>query len=116
MMLPLPSHCFCWQSPVTCWAAGSGPAGAPPKPHTPALHLGTWQAVPLGHSESCVQVTQLPAPSHREPPIWLQALPALVNGWTGVPALHASLVHWLLSSAGTSVLSTALTRRPPVPS
>jgi hypothetical protein len=56
--------------------------------------------------------THRPAASQRVPVPWLHAVPAGRSGCEATPAVQISLVHWLPSSAGTSVSSAALTMLP----
>jgi hypothetical protein len=70
-----------------------------PTAMNPAPSLGT-VLVTLG------AFAHTPAPSHVVPPT-LHTLPAAVKGCVGAPAVQVSPVHWLPSSAGTSVLSAA---------
>jgi hypothetical protein len=61
---------------------------------------------------TCGGLTHDPAPSHTTPPLWLHGEFAGEAGWSGTPLTHASPVHWLPSSAGTSAPSTTLTTLP----
>src|SRR6185295_15843465 len=91
------------------------PAGALFTPQVPAVQVWVWQAVLAPQSLAVEHWTQAPLPLQVVPPPWLQEVPCDLFGCWGVPATQVSLVHWLPSSAGTSVLSTALVVMPPLP-
>src|SRR5439155_22511780 len=101
--LPLPSHTLSLQSPSCCTLVNV-PDAVLLTPQLPPLHVRWWQSVSVpGQSFGVTQPTQLPLPSHTSPPP--QLVPALTSVCDGVPFVHTSSVHALLSS-GTSVSST----------
>src|SRR5690242_14208329 len=83
-------------------------------PQTPRAHVRALQLVSTpGQVDAVRHWTQTLLPLHRVPPIE-QAVPEVVGGFEGTPAVHTSFVHWL-PSTGTSVFLGALVT-PPLPS
>jgi hypothetical protein len=115
MIPPVPLHWFCWQSPGD-WLLVTVPEGAKPVPHMFALHVRISQSVSEpGQSFATLHATQAPDALQTLPPFCVQLVPVGTNGCWGEPAWQTSVVHWLPSSAGTSVLNATSTMSP-VPS
>jgi AMMECR1 domain-containing protein len=111
-MLPAPSHWFFWQSPAA-WALVRVPAGALLAPQVLPAQVRVWHSVSVpAHWVGALHCTQAPPALHTVPLPWLHAVSTGLRGCEGTPAVQTSLVHWLPSSAGRSVLSAALTMLP----
>jgi hypothetical protein len=82
---------------------------------TRSAQLGAWQVppaqTPLGQSLPARHPTQVPAPSHMIPPFEVQAEPAVLGCWPGVPATHVPVVQSLVAD-GRSAASLAAARFP----
>ncbi len=92
--VPMPSHTFEWQSPavvsVTAVFAASGTNVHAPATQRFLLHAVSWVLSQFASVRHC---TQVPAPSHSEPPLWVQPVPLLTGGFEAAPLVHRSCVH-----------------------
>jgi hypothetical protein len=111
-MAPAPSHWFVWQSPAVCAAVTVPAATLFVTQAFPALHENVWHSVSVPHCAAALHCTQVPPALQTVPPPWLQAVLTGSAGCEGTPAVQVSVVHWLPSSAGRSLLSTVLTMLP----
>ena len=108
----MPSHSFSRQSPGVCSEVGV-PGAVLFTPHALVMQVRTWQSVSEpGHCVLTLQATQVPVPEQNEPPCWVHVAVVPNGGCIGLPALHVSDVHWLPSSAGTSLSSTTFVTLP----
>jgi hypothetical protein len=112
---PLPSQRTTLQSPSVCAPLfATEPDVLFAMPHVWALHVADWHAVPwFAHSLGPLHSTHAPLPSQTLPPTE-HGESSAVGACCAEPFTHFSVVHWLPSSAGTSVPSVA-DCTPPVP-